>query len=229
MISVVGNVIGRGAHFKVEQDKHYCKINPVLVGETSKARKGTGLNRIKQFVELVDEEWFESCIAFGKEEREIGLSAEVEDQYGHSARELWEEVYADLSEGKRGLFGPVVSRGEAYVRRIATVYAVLDLSEEVKIAHLLAALGVWQYCEQSAYLIFGDRTGDRLADELLEPLKDAGEEGMTRNEIYDHFGRNQRSARLGGVLRDLERQGLARMEKEKTDGRHAERWFARDA
>jgi hypothetical protein len=172
----------------------------------------------------------QEAVAFGKEEREISLSAEVEDQYGYSAKELWEEVYADLSEGRRGLFGAVVSRAEAYVRRVATVYAVLDLSEDVKVAHLLAALAVWQYCEQSAYLIFGDRTGDRLADELLEALKDAGEEGMTRNDIHTFFGHNQKSVRIGSVLRDLERQGLARMEKEKTDGpgRPPERWFVRD-
>jgi Domain of unknown function (DUF3854) len=380
LLSVLGNVIGRGAHFRVEEDLHYCKIWPVLVGETAKGRKGTALNRIRRLMEQVDPDWYESCIAtglssgegvmerlrdpvveedeegaprvidpgapdkrllieepefgspltvmkregntlsmvvrnlwddrtlqtmtrtkplrasdthgtiignitrsellrhlneeklgsgignrfvfvlvqrskvlphggerdvftddqvrrlreaiaFGKEEREISLSAEVDDQYGYSARELWEEIYTDLSEGKLGLFGAVISRGEAYVRRIATVYAVLDLSEEVNVAHLLAALAVWQYCEHSAYLIFGDRTGDRLADELLEALKDAGEEGMTRNDIHDFFGRNQKSVRIGSVLRDLERQGLVRMEKEKTDGRGRppDRWFVRDA
>jgi hypothetical protein len=367
LLSVIGNVIGRGAHFRVEEDRHYCKVWAVLVGETAKGRKGTALNRIRRLMQSVDSDWYESCIAtglssgegvmerlrdpvveedeegaprvidpgapdkrllieepefgspltvmrregntlsmvarnlwddrtlqtmtrtkplrasdthgtiignitrsellrhlneeklgsgignrfvfvlvqrskvlphggerdvftddqvrrlqeaisFGKEEREISLCAEVEDQYGYSARELWEEIYADLSEGRRGLFGAVTSRAEAYVRRIATIYAVLDLSEDVKVAHLLAALAVWQYCEQSAYLIFRDRTGDRLADELFEALKDAGEEGMTRNEIYDHFGRNQKSVRLGAVLRDLARQGLVRMEKEKTDG-----------
>ena len=54
---------------------------------------------------------------------------------------------------------------------------------------------------------------------------------MTRNDIHDFFGRNQKSVRIGSVLRDLERQGLARMEKEKTDGpgRPTERWFVRDA
>jgi Domain of unknown function (DUF3854) len=380
LVSAVGNAFGRGAHFKVEEDKHYCKVWPVIVGETAKARKGTAQNRINRLVERVDSEWYGRCITsglstgeglihrlrdevteedddgtlqildagvqdkrllveesefaqaltvmqregstlsmavrnlwddkpletltkhthekatcthgtiighitrrellkhlteeklgaglgnrfmfmlverskllprggdpdvfqkdeearlreainFGKQEREIQLSAEVEDEYGYSAEELWEEVYADLSEGKRGLFGAVVSRAEAYVRRIATIYAVLDLSEDVKVAHLLAALAVWQYCEQSAYLIFGDRTGDRLADELLEALKDAGEEGMTRNDIHDFFGRNQKSVRIGAVLRDQERQGLVRMEKEKTDGpgRPTERWFVRDA
>jgi predicted ArsR family transcriptional regulator len=37
--------------------------------------------------------------------------------------------------------------------------------------------------------------------------------------------------RIGSVLRDLERQGLVRREKEKTDGpgRPTERWFVRDA
>jgi predicted ArsR family transcriptional regulator len=53
---------------------------------------------------------------------------------------------------------------------------------------------------------------------------------MTRNDIHDFFGHNQKSVRIGSVLRDLERQGLARMEKEKTDGpgRPTERWFVRD-
>jgi hypothetical protein len=380
LLAVLGNVIGRGAHFRVEEDLHYLKVWPVLVGETAKGRKGTALNRIRRLMQSVDPDWYEDCIAtglssgegvmerlrdpvveededgapqiidpgatdkrllieepefgspltvmrregntlsmvarnlwddrvlqtmtrtkplrasdthgtiignitrsellrhlneeklgsgignrylfvlvrrskalphggerdvftdeqvhrlqeaiaFGKEEREISLSAEVEDQYGYSAKELWEEVYADLSEGRRGLFGAVTSRAEAYVRRIATVYAVLDLSEDVNVAHLLAALAVWQYCEQSAYQIFGDKTGDRLADELLEALKDAGEEGMTRNDIHDFFGRNQKSVRIGSVLRDLERQGLIRMEKEKSDapGRPTERWFVRNA
>jgi hypothetical protein len=167
------------------------------------------------------------AINFGKQEREIQLSAQVEDEYGYTATELWQEVYAALSEGKRGLLGAVTSQAEAYVRRIATVYAVLDLSEEVKVAHLLAALAVWQYCEQSAYLIFRDRTGDRLADDLLEALKDAGEAGVTRSEIYELFGRNQRRNRIGAVLRDLKGQGRAgkRRDRHEGPGRPTERWF----
>ena len=39
VLSALGNAFGRGAHFEVENDVHYCKINAVLVGETSKARK----------------------------------------------------------------------------------------------------------------------------------------------------------------------------------------------
>src|SRR3712207_1516563 len=40
-LSAYGNMIGRGAHFVVEGDTHYCKIWPVVVGESSLARKGT--------------------------------------------------------------------------------------------------------------------------------------------------------------------------------------------
>jgi hypothetical protein len=170
------------------------------------------------------------AVEFGKRPREIRLSEEVEAAHAFSARELWEEVYPDLSSGKPGLFGAVVARAEAHVRRIATIYAVLDLSEEVRVAHLLAGLAVWQYAEASAYRIFGNLTGDALADEILEALKDAGEAGVTRNEIYELFGRNQRRNRIGAVLRDLEAQGRARKQKERHEGpgRPTERWFLAD-
>ncbi len=378
VLAEVGNAIGRGAHFVIEDDEHFCKIWPVLVGETGRARKGTGKKRVDRLMRSADEEWHEVCavtglssgeglisrvrdpvyvdteegpqlkdpgaedqrllveepefasvlvvarregntlgmvlrnawdnrpletltknspmratdthitivghvtegellrhlteeklgagignrflfasvrrskilphgggrdvfpdeltarlkeaVGFGKRRREIGLSEEVEEDYGYSAVELWEEVYPDLSSGKPGLFGAVVARAEAYVRRLATVYAVLDLSPEVRVPHLLAALALWQYSEASAHRIFGDRTGDALADELLEALRDAGETGMTRSEIYDLFGRNQRRNQIGAVLRNLESLGRARKHKDKHEGpgRPAERWFLAD-
>ena len=44
------------------------------------------------------------------------------------ARELWEEVYPELSDGQPGLVGDVTSRAEAQVLRLAALYAVLDFS-----------------------------------------------------------------------------------------------------
>jgi hypothetical protein len=66
-----------------------------------------------------------------------------------------------------------------------------------------------------------------MADELLDALEDAGEDGLTRAEIYDLFGRNQRRNRIGTVLRGLKDQGRARAEKDKREGpgRPTERWF----
>jgi hypothetical protein len=41
-----GNVIGRSAHFVVESDKHYANEFAVLMGQSSKARKGTSRSNI---------------------------------------------------------------------------------------------------------------------------------------------------------------------------------------
>jgi hypothetical protein len=171
------------------------------------------------------------ALEFGKTPRRIDLSNEIEEGYGYSAKELWEEIYEDLSEGKSGLFGAVVSRAEAQVRRMATIYAALDLSAVVRVDHLLAALAVWQYAEQSAYMIFGDRTGDMVADEILEALREAGEEGMPRTEIYDLFSRHLKGRVLGAVLRDLEAQGRIyrkKVPKGEGPGRPPEVWCIRD-
>jgi hypothetical protein len=377
-LASVGSVIGRGAHWKIEGDVHYCKLFLVHVGETSKGRKGTGQGRVDMIMHQVAEDWMTHCrdtglssgeglvhrlrdrverenkktgetevvdegvsdkrlmieepefgspltvmrregntlssvlrhawddkllstltknsserasfthisfighvtkgellrhltetklgggianrflfflvrrskllplggklnpvgadlvnrvreaIEFGYEWREISLSAEREEAYGLSAEELWSNIYPQLSEGKPGLFGSVVSRAEAQVRRMATVYAVLDLSEVITVDHLLAALALWSYSERSSYLVFGDKLGDELADELYSVLVDAGDEGMTRTEISELFGRNQNKVRIGAILRQLEEYGMARRETVKGDGpgRPTEVWYA---
>ena len=76
------------------------------------------------------------------------------------AKALWKQVYAELSEGKPGLLGAVTARAEAQVMRLACLYAILDLSELIKLDHILAGLSVWNYCEQSARYIFGESLGD---------------------------------------------------------------------
>ena len=52
-----GNAVGRGPHFKAESDKHYTNTNIVLVGETSKGRKGTSAGRVRGLLRSVDPEW----------------------------------------------------------------------------------------------------------------------------------------------------------------------------
>jgi len=70
------------------------------------------------------------------------------------ATELWEKVYPGLSEGRPGIVGTITSRAEAQVMRLACVYALLALSDEVKVGHLKAALDFWKYAERSADSIF---------------------------------------------------------------------------
>jgi hypothetical protein len=141
------------------------------------------------------------------------------------ARELWCAVYGDLSEGKPGLTGALLGRAEAHVMRLALLYALLDQSREIGASHLLAALALWQYVEDSVRHVFGDSLGDAVADELLQLLRGAPQ-GLTRTEIRDFFGRHQSAERLARALGLLLKHKLARRELVKTDGRPAERWYA---
>src|SRR5215213_1583672 len=103
---------------------------------------------------------------------EFGKSP-VEVTWGESARDVWKKVYGPLSEGKPGLLGAVVGRAEAQVLRLATLYAVMDESQTIEYEHLTAALALWEYAEESARYIFGDATGDPVADSLMEALRGA--------------------------------------------------------
>ena len=141
------------------------------------------------------------------------------------ARAIWREIYAELSEGSSGLLGAMTSRAEAHVMRLSAIYALMNASAVVRADHLLAALAVWQYCEESAKFIFGASLGDPLADELLRVLR-ATKDGMTKTEISHHFGRHKSASQISRALNVLHQQGLAHCEKQETEGRAAEVWRA---
>jgi hypothetical protein len=141
------------------------------------------------------------------------------------ARDLWREIYGQLSEGKPGLAGALLARAEAHVLRLAMLYALLDRSATIGAPHLLAALALWDYCERSVYHVFGDELGDPVADEILRLLRSCPT-GLTRNELYDYFGRHRSSERISRALGLLLQHHLVRPERQETGGRPAERWFA---
>ena len=143
------------------------------------------------------------------------------------ARALWAEVYAELSEGLPGLLGAATGRAEAQVLRLSAIFAVLDCSEVVRVEHLRAALAVWDYTFTSAAYIFGDATGDTVADRIREALKEAGPLGISRTAIRDLLQRHVNSKRIGQVLAQLQENGLAESRTEVTEGRSIEIWSAR--
>ena len=161
-----------------------------------------------------------SAIKFGKRPVEIGWTEE--------AREIWRAVYGTLSNGKPGLFGAVVGRSEAQVLRLAALYATMNGSRNIGAEHLEAAIAVWDYAEVSARYIFGDATGDAVADQILEALGAAGSIGMSRTEISNLFKRHQSAQRIGQALILLDKTGRAYCKRVKdTGGRPSERWYAK--
>jgi hypothetical protein len=89
------------------------------------------------------------------------------------ANKMWETVYPPLSEARPGLAGAVLNRAEAQVLRLSLLYALINCSRVIYVEHLKAALAVWDYCEASANYIFGTKTGNPVADRIIEALKES--------------------------------------------------------
>jgi hypothetical protein len=95
-----GNIIGRTAHFTVEGDRHHGNEFTVLVGRTSKARKGTSYNRVIRLFQEAEEEWEKERVQSGLSSGE-GLIWAVRDPIQKRERVKehgqvrYEEVEAD--------------------------------------------------------------------------------------------------------------------------------------
>jgi hypothetical protein len=157
------------------------------------------------------------AVEFGKRAGEMGKDS--------AAQKIWNDVYPALSAGKPGLLGAVISRAEAQVMRIACIYAILDKSKLIREEHLLAALALWDYSEASARYIFGDATGDWIADRILQALR-RSTSGLTRTEISNLFSRNTSGEKFDLALSFLESLNRISMVKEDSGGRPVERWVA---
>ncbi|MGH7552047.1 MAG: DUF3987 domain-containing protein [Longimicrobiales bacterium] len=73
------NLIGRSAYFLVEEAKHFTNLFAVLVGRTSKGRKGTAWSRARAVLRQVDSEWCNTRVETGLSSGE-GLISAVRDQ-----------------------------------------------------------------------------------------------------------------------------------------------------
>jgi hypothetical protein len=138
------------------------------------------------------------------------------------AEREWAAVYEMLSDRKPGMFGAIIGRAEAQVLRLSVVYALLDGSQEIRPEHQRAALALWEYAEQSARIIFGDATGNSIADTIMRALREMGE--LDRTQIMALFGRHQSADRIEAALTLLRKAGMVCSEKVDTGGRQRELW-----
>jgi hypothetical protein len=121
------------------------------------------------------------------------------------------------------MFGAIIGRAEAQVVRLSCVYALLDKSAEISLKHLEAALALWDYCERSAFVVFGDSTGNLVADGILKAMKEHGP--LDKTQISDLFGRNRSADEIDWALTLLEREGRAIQTVESTGGRPRIVWW----
>ncbi len=60
-----GNAVGRGPHFRAGADRHHLNLFAVLVGESSRGRKGSSWSQITEILKHVDEGWFNDRVTSG--------------------------------------------------------------------------------------------------------------------------------------------------------------------
>jgi hypothetical protein len=140
------------------------------------------------------------------------------------ARDRWttwtEEV---TSRSVPGLLGAVLARARPIALRLAVIYAAADGAQQLRVEHIEAALAIWGYSEVSTRLIFGEATGDPMADRLADHLQAAGATGLSRTEQWDAIGsRNITAERLDRARQTLIDAGFAVEEKRSSAGRPSE-------
>jgi hypothetical protein len=103
LLVAFGNVIGDGPHFMAGAVRHALKLFCVLVGRTSKVRKGSSFGFIRKLLELVDSGWVAERLQSGVISGE-GLIWAVRDQ-------VTKEKPVKDENGRVGYDTVVVDRG----------------------------------------------------------------------------------------------------------------------
>ena len=120
-----------------------------------------------------------------------------------AARDRWcRTVYPKLERDVPGLVGALTARASAHTMRLALLYALLDKSDHIRLEHLEAAEGLWQYCEDSVQAIFGDLLSPEQS-QILEFLAVAGPATKT-HLIHKCFKGHRKADLIDGDLRRLE-------------------------
>jgi hypothetical protein len=139
----------------------------------------------------------------------------------------WEDFYHSCGNRTNGMVGSILGRAEAHTLRLAMIYAVLDATKVIDAFHLKAAAAFWNYCKESVFWCFGEKTGDRIADKILWELR-RHPRGITRTEIYsDVLNCNTSSTNINVALSTLVDANLVSMRLERTNmvKKPVERWF----
>jgi hypothetical protein len=140
---------------------------------------------------------FQQVVKFARNVKHVSMSK--------SARQWWNDNYSRFErEGPDGLAGKMTTRGAAHVRRIATMYALIDLSDQIELEHFKAAEKLWAYCEESAQFIFGGVTREQLR--ILNWIEQRGT--ATFNQVReDLYHRNKKAADIRADVDQLVKAG----------------------
>jgi hypothetical protein len=144
-------------------------------------------------------------------------------RFTDAGADAWTLAYDSLeedAESAAGLVGPLLARGSAQTLRLSVVYALLDGSDRITAEHVEAAVAFWRYCARSVRDVFGEKTGNPIADRIAEAV-DRAPAGITRTDIHALVSRNYTAAEIDVAIDELTRTGRYTTEERTTDGRPA--------
>ena len=99
---------------------------------------------------------------------------------------VWDDWYLAL-EDRSGLVGSITSRNDAYALRLSMIYALLDGSSQIDVAHVEAGCQLSDYAASSAARIFGTSSGNRNVDKLVDHLaavRGTGSDGRSLDRLF---------------------------------------------
>jgi hypothetical protein len=126
-----------------------------------------------------------------------------------SARNWWSDNYTRIEHDVfPGLAGLMTARASAHISRLAMIYALIDLQDEIQLDHFLAAKRLWDYCAESALFIFNKMSKEQM--HILSWLD--RQHGATYPEIRDDlYHRHRPVIEIKADLDALVNQGHARL------------------
>jgi hypothetical protein len=160
-----------------------------------------------------------AAVHHAKSVGEVRLSAEAEAIWAGG-------MYQALHRSTPGRLGDVLQRGAPHVLRMAAIFALADCRDRIGPEHLRAASAVWEYATRSAACVFGDATGNRVADTILERLREIAPDGMTRSEVGRKIFGDHKAKDVGAALAMLVQAGKIREETIPTGGKPARKYYA---
>jgi hypothetical protein len=161
---------------------------------------------------------------------ELGAQLRAAHEFARTVGELtrsapfereWTALYYMLRLQPSGgdVFDSLIARSAPHVLRLAMVYALLDQSAVLEVAHLRAATALWEYCEATVAHVWGTTLGSANLDRLFTALTSAGTNGLSRTEVSELFSKNLEKPDLDDLVGRLIGMGLARTASQPTRGR----------
>lgn len=145
-----------------------------------------------------------NAIKFARDAGQIKRAPEASDR--------WAELYTEWAKDS----GDLSARAAPYVMRLAMIYALADLSTEIRVCHLEAANAVWQYNLRSIKRLFYGVSGHH--ETLLRALINAPNHVMTARQVSALFSNGLNKYQLDPIKDELIEWGYMVKETEDRKG-----------